>query len=155
MEVEGKFMKRAIELAKEAAREGDYAVGAVVVKDNHIISEGRDTLKSINDPVNGHAEIDAIRKACSKLDQPYLEGCILYSTHEPCPMCASAAVWAKMKGIVFGTTIQDAKNKASKKFSWRQIDIPCRKILERGEPKLELIEGFMREDCVKLFELCR
>ncbi len=152
-----KFMRKAIESAKNSASRGDYAIGAVVVKDNKIISIGKETLKSANDPVNGHAEIDAIRKACKKLNRPYLEGCILYSTHEPCPMCSSAAVWAKMEGIIFSVPqvymVSEMKKRMGSKFSWRQIDIPCIYILEKGIPKLNLISGFMRDEGLKLFNL--
>ena len=159
MKAEEKFMKRAIDAARESAKKGDYAIGAVVVKDNEIISIGDETLKSANDPVNGHAEIDAIRKACKILNQPYLEGCILYSTPEPCPMCTSAAIWAKMEGIVFSVSQDDMINEMRKrmgsKFSWRQIKIPCKNILTKGTPKLNLISGFMKEEGLKLFDLTK
>ena len=108
----------------------------------------------MNDPTS-HAEVVAIRNACEKLSQPYLEGCILYSTHEPCPMCASAAVWAKMKGIVFGARKADFKGRSKGNFAWRTIDIPCSKVLEKGEPKLELVEAFMKDECIKLFDLSK
>jgi len=147
-------MRKAIELAKGSAQKGDYALGAVIVKDDKIIATGATNLKHENDPTV-HAEIVAIRNACNKLDALYLEECVLYSTREPCPMCTSAAIWAKMKGIVFGATIEDGKNKHRKNFSWRQIDISCREVLSKGTPKLELIEGFLREDCNKLFDLSR
>ncbi|MEK6811945.1 MAG: nucleoside deaminase [Nanoarchaeota archaeon] len=159
MTAEEKFMLKAIEAARESGRKGDYAIGSVVVKDGKIISVGEETLKSANDPVNGHAEIDAIRKACKKLNQPYLEGGILYSTHEPCPMCASAAIWAKMEGIVFSVSrddmINEMKKKMGEKFSWRQIEIPCKDILKKGNPQLKLISGFMRDEGLKLFNLTK
>ena len=169
MEAKEKFMRKAIEAAQESGRKGDYAIGSVVIRGDKIVSVGEETLKSANsnkeketlksgkDPVNGHAEIDAIRKACKKLNQPYLEGCVLYSTHEPCPMCASAAIWAKMEGIVFSVSredmINEMKKKMGEKFSWRQIEIPCVYVLNKGSPKLKLISGFMRGEGLKLFSL--
>ena len=152
MEVKKEFMQKAIELAKESSKKGDYALGAVIVKDDKIISSGMTELKHGNDPT-AHAEIVAIRDACNKLNTRYLENCILYATHEPCPMCASAAIWAKMSGIVFGATIEDAKGKQGENFSWRQINFPCRDVIEKGIPKIELVEGFLREECNKLFDL--
>jgi len=158
MEAQKEFMQKAIEIAENSAEEGDYAIGAVIVKDNEIISTGETLLKKENDPTV-HAEIVAIRAACKKLNTRFLNDCILYTTHEPCPMCASASIWAKMKGIVFGATIEDAfeyaKSKSSEKFTWRQINIKCKEVLSKGEPKLELIEKFMREDCKKLFKLSK
>ena len=157
MEAKEKFMRKAIEAAQESGRKGDYAIGSVVIRGDKIVSVGEETLKSGKDPVNGHAEIDAIRKACKKLNQPYLEGCVLYSTHEPCPMCASAAIWAKMEGIVFSVSredmINEMKKKMGEKFSWRQIEIPCVYVLNKGSPKLKLISGFMRGEGLKLFSL--
>ena len=149
-------MRVAIDAAKESAARGDYGIGSVVVRGDEVIAIGYETLKSSNDPVNGHAEIDAIRKACQKLGQPYLEGFTLYSTHEPCPMCASAAIWAKIGAIVYSVSREDMKNEIKKrmgsKFSWRQIDIPCQDILDKGMPKLDLIGGFLREEGMTLFE---
>lgn len=141
-------MRKAIDLAR------DYAVGAVVVKGENVIAGGSTNLKHENDPT-AHGEIVAIRNACDALSSRYLEGCILYSTHEPCPMCSSAAIWAKMTGIVYGATMEDAAKKGSSISSWRQIRIPCRDVLKKGTPKLELVEKFMRDECVKLFDLTK
>ncbi|MDP2925592.1 MAG: nucleoside deaminase [Nanoarchaeota archaeon] len=156
MQAEKEFMNKAIEVAKDSAKRGDYALGAVIVKENKIIATGTTNLKHENDPTV-HAEIVAIRNACKSVGSKFLNDCILYTTHEPCPMCASAAIWARMEGIVFGASLEDAleyaKSKATRKFTWRQINIKCKDILLKGDPKLELIEKFMREDCNKLFEL--
>lgn len=155
-----KFMKQAIDAAITSANNGDYGHGALIVRDDEVISVGYETLKSANDPVNGHAEVDAIRQACQKLKQPYLEGCILYSTAEPCPMCMSAAIWAKLDTVAYAITRNDMiaemeriKQSSGGKFSWRQIAIPAEYIVEHGEPKVHLIPGFMHEDGLKLFEL--
>lgn len=159
MEAQKEFMQKAIEIAKNSAKDKGYAIGAVVVKENKIISTGETLFsKHPNDPT-AHAEINAIKEACKKLNSSTLDDCVLYSTHEPCPMCASTAIWAKMKGIVFGAPIEDAfeyaNSKSSEKFSWRQINIKSREVLSKGEPKLELIENFMREDCKNLFKLSK
>jgi len=154
MEPEEKFMEMAIEEAKKSAEEGNYALGCIVVKDGELISVGHNKTKTEIDPTL-HGEIDAIRKACRKLNSGYLQGCILYTTLEPCPMCTSTAIWAKMKGIVFGAFKEDAQKNQGEKFSWRQIDISSREIIKKGEPKLELKEGFMRDECIKLFNLTK
>jgi len=156
MQAEEQFMKKAIELARESAREGDYALAAVVVKNAEIVGIGKTRLNHENDPTV-HAEIVAIRDACGKLGSRFLNACVLYTTHEPCPMCASAAIWARMQGVVFGATLQDALDRQNldSKFTWRQINIPCKNVLSKGEPKLELISEFMRGECNQLFELSR
>lgn len=155
-----KYMKVALGAAIESANNGDYAHGAVIVIENEIVATGYETLKSANDPVNGHAEIDAIRKACTTLQQPYLQNAVLYCTAEPCPMCMAAIIWAKIPTVVYSVTRDDMiaemerlKDESDGKFSWRQIAIPASYIVEHGEPKVELHPGFMREDGLKLFEL--
>ncbi len=154
MQADKRFMKTAIELARESAKEGDYALAAIIVKNGEVVGTGKTRLKHENDPTV-HAEIVAIRDACQKLGSRFLNDCILYTTHEPCSMCASAAIWARMQGIVFGATLQDAldRQNLNAKFTWRQINIPCEDVLSKGEPKLELISGLMREECNQLFEL--
>ena len=154
---EEEFMKEAINEAKNGFKRNDYAIGAVVVKDDKIISRAFTSAKIKKDPTM-HAEMLAIQRASKELDSQYLEGCILYTTHEPCPMCSAAAIWAKMKGIVFGAYYSDAiehVKEHSGRFSWRQIAISCKDVLGNGNPKLELVEGFMNEECKKLFELNR
>ena len=157
---EEKFMKLAIQAAEQSATNGDYGHGAVIIKDGEVIATGYETLKSANDPVNGHAEIDAIRKACQKLNQPYLKDCAMYCTAEPCPMCMSAIIWAKMESVAYAITRDDMiaemerlRKESGGNFSWRQIAIPAEYIVKHGEPKVTLFPGFMREESQKLFDL--
>ncbi len=145
-------MTKAIQLAKKSAKQGDYALGAVIVKGTTVVAAGTTNLKHENDPTV-HAEIVAIRNACKKLKSHYLEECVLYTTHEPCPMCTSAAIWAKMDGIVFGAYIEDAEKRSSKRYSWRQIRIPSKYVVSKGVPKLKLKGGFLRKECIELFDL--
>ena len=149
-----KFMEAAIEQALLARQKGDYSIGAVVVKDGEIVGRGMNRAKIDQDPIQ-HAEIVAIREAAKNLNSRFIEGCVLYTTHEPCPMCASAAVWAKMKGIVYGAKMEDmaefcAKN-ANKEWTWRTIKISTQEVLAKSEPTLELEKEFMRDACLKLF----
>ena len=103
-----KFMIRAIELSIKSVVSGTGPFGAVIVKDNKIISEGFNIVTLSNDPTS-HAEIVAIRKACKDLNNFSLEGCDLYTTCEPCPMCLSAIYWAKIEKIYYANTRNDAK----------------------------------------------
>ena len=152
------YMKKAIQEAKVAADKDQYPIGAVVVIDDKIISVAHTTLHETNDP-SAHAEMNAIRKAAEKLNSRYLKGGWLYTTQEPCPICTSVAIWAKMDGIVYGASKEDAlnffKKQKTKKFSWRQINISAQEIIEKGEPRLKLYKGFLREECLKLYELSK
>ncbi|MTI33539.1 nucleoside deaminase [Xanthovirga aplysinae] len=102
------FMEKAIRLSLENMRKGlGGPFGAVIVKDNKIIAEGYNQVTANNDPT-AHAEIVAIRKACSILGTFVLKGCEIYSSCEPCPMCLGAIYWAKPDKVYFGGTRQDA-----------------------------------------------
>ena len=83
--------------------------------------------------------------ATKKLKSHKLENCYLYSTFEPCPMCTSACIWAKMKGIIYGANISDANEKYP-----QRIKIKCSSIIKKGTPKLELYKNFMRKECKEL-----
>lgn len=105
------FMRRAIELSRIGGieRKCGGPFGAVIVKDNKIIAEGYNRVVETSDPT-AHAEIVALREASQKLNTPHLEGCILYTSAECCPMCLSAAYWAHIQRIYFASTIEDAEN---------------------------------------------
>ena len=93
------FMQKAIHEAKNAFSRGDVPVGALIVRDNNILSYGSD--KKLNDPTE-HAEMTAIRDASRKLQKWNLSGCTLYVTLEPCPMCAGACVNSRISRVVYG-----------------------------------------------------
>lgn len=93
------FMQKAIDLAKNSG--ADVPVGAIVVKDGKIISSACNERELTND-VTAHAEIVAIRKACEKLGNWRLDGCDLYVTLEPCPMCAWAIIQSRISTVYFG-----------------------------------------------------
>lgn len=101
-----KYMKIALDEARKAYDEGEIPVGAVIVKNGEIISLGRNDREKTND-ATGHAEIVAIREACRKLGGWHLDGCELYVTLEPCPMCMGAIVNSRIKRVAFGA--KDAK----------------------------------------------
>lgn len=151
---EEQFMRLAIAEAQAAKKGGDYAIGAVVVLNGSILASSGNRIKIECDPTQ-HAEVAAIRLACASLRTRHLEGAILYTTAEPCPMCASAAIWARMAGIISGSTISDMAEFREKfgnsEWSWRTVDLAARAILAQGDPKLFLVEGFLRNECRALF----
>lgn len=147
-------MEEAIKEAMDARDRGDYAIGAVVTEGDKIIARAVNRSK-IDQDATQHAEMAAIREASKKMKTRYLEDCILYTTHEPCPMCSSAAIWAKLKGIVSGAKMEDMRDyhlsDGNETWKWRVIGIPAREVLAKGEPQPEIVEEFMREECRKLF----
>lgn len=96
-----KFMREALNLAKIAASEGEVPVGAVIVKDGKIIAKGKNEREKKQNALS-HAEIEAINNACKELGNWRLDGCEMYVTLEPCPMCAGAIINARIKTLIFG-----------------------------------------------------
>ncbi len=99
--MESRFMTRALELASIACAQGEVPVGAVVVKDGKIIGEGYNMREQKSNALS-HAETEAIGAACTALGDWRLDGCTIYVTLEPCPMCAGAIVNARIREVVFG-----------------------------------------------------
>ena len=140
------FMKRAIELSLESVNKGGGPFGCVVVRDNKIIAEGSNKVTPTNDPT-AHGEIVAIREACRKINNFSLNGCELYSSCEPCPMCLSAIYWARIDKIYYANTRKDAQKidfDDSLIYSEFQKSIDKRKI-----PMIQI----MRSEAMKAFEM--
>ena len=119
------FMRRAIALAdRNVATGAGGPFGSVVVHDGRIVGEGANIVTGSNDPT-AHAEIVAIREACRTLDRFSLEGCEIYASCEPCPMCLSAIYWARIDRAWFGNTAQDAAEIGfDDAFLYRELAIP-------------------------------
>ena len=96
-----RFMTRAIELANIAASQGEVPVGAVIVKDGKIIGEGYNMREQKKNALS-HAETEAINAACKTLGDWRLDGCTIYVTLEPCPMCTGAIINSRISEVVFG-----------------------------------------------------
>ncbi len=108
MNPDDQFLARAIELAGLGSERGEGGpFGAVIVRDGKIIAEGWNRVVASHDPT-AHAEISAIRSACAGSNDFHLQGCTLYASSEPCPMCLSAAYWARLERIVFANSRAEA-----------------------------------------------
>lgn len=102
------FLRRAIDLAcGSASTLAGGPFGAVIVRDNEIIAEGSNQVTVSNDPT-AHAEVVAIREACRRLGVFQLQGCVLYASCEPCPMCLGAIYWAHIDQVYYSATNKDA-----------------------------------------------
>ena len=119
------FLREAIRLAREGMHTGQGGpFGSVVVKDGQIVGQGSNQVTSTNDPT-AHAEVVAIRDACRNLGTFQLEGCTLYASCEPCPMCLGAIYWARPGRIVYGTFHSDAaKAGFDDQFIYEEIEKP-------------------------------
>ncbi len=136
----------AIDLAKENIRGplgGPF--GAVVVKDGKIVGKGVNRVTVNHDPT-AHAEVEAIRDACKNLGDFQLEGCTIYSSCEPCPMCLGAIYWARPDALYFGADRDDAaKAEFDDSFIYKEIS---RKTKLRKIPTLQI----MRQEALEIFK---
>ncbi|MCP4550709.1 MAG: nucleoside deaminase [Bacteroidetes bacterium] len=140
-----KFMMRAIELAHSNIKNLDGGpFGAVIVKDGKIIGEGSNKVLANDDPT-AHAEIVAIRAACKKLNNFQLEGCEIYSSCEPCPMCLGAIYWARPSKLYFAAGRDEAaKANFDDSIIYKEVCLP---IHERKIPSKQ----FMKEESLEVF----
>ena len=139
MEKKKKYMTLALDEAEQASIEGEVPVGAVIVRNGEIIAKARNNREATGD-ATGHAELLAIRKACEVVGAWRLDGCELYVTLEPCPMCMGAIVNSRVSKVIYGA--KDAKAGA------------CGSVLNmcsyplNHKPRVE--SGFMKEECANI-----
>ncbi|MBK5291542.1 MAG: tRNA adenosine(34) deaminase TadA [Acidobacteriia bacterium] len=137
-----RFMRHALDLARQAELAGEVPVGAILVRAGSIIGSGFNTPISSNDPT-AHAEIVALRQAASAENSYRLEDTTLYATLEPCIMCAGALVHARVRRLVFGA--RDLRfGGVRSKFRLADNDLL--------NHKLEVVEGVLAADCLRLLQ---
>lgn len=141
---EKKYLKQAIEISVKNIDEGGGPFGALVVKGDRVISTSGNHVTRHNDPT-AHAEIEAIRKACKEMDTFSLEGCTLYSSCEPCPMCLGAIYWARLDKVVFAASKEDARWAGfDDSFIYEELQKP---VQERNVPTYQIL----REEALEAF----
>ena len=131
------FMRQAVEEAREALRQGEIPIGAVVVCRDRIIARAHNLTETLAD-VTAHAEMQAITSAANYLGGKYLSECTLYVTVEPCVMCAGAIGWAQVRRIVYGCA--DEK-RGYQRFAPKAL-----------HPKATVVGGVMEEECRQLMQ---
>src|SRR6202049_3016680 len=152
-----KFMQLAIAEAKRARDRGDYAIGAVITQ---LIGNGEVVIASAGNRVKTsgssikHVELETLKYVSSGYGR-YLPDFILYSTHEPCAMCAGAGVGSKIGGVVYGVPQEDidayGRKCGTEDYKWRACLISCRFVFEKGNHLIPVTGGFLRPECQKLF----
>ena len=142
-----KFMRMAIELAESNVVQGQGGpFGAVIVKDGMVVARSANRVVPQNDPT-AHAEISAIRLACQELGTFNLEGCVIYTSCEPCPMCLGAIYWARIDYIYYANTKADAAAIGfDDQFIYQELELP---ITERKLPIIQLL----RDEALQVFKL--
>lgn len=140
------FMREAIRLSIENVESGNGGpFGAVIVKNGKIIARGVNIVTTNNDPT-AHAEVTAIRNACKELETFQLDGCEIYTSCEPCPMCLGAIYWARPDRMYFANTKKDAANiNFDDNFIYEELELPF------GQRKLQT-EQMLRDEALVAFQ---
>ena len=140
------WMREAIALSSRNVDNGGGPFGAVIVKDGEVVATGVNRVTPNNDPT-AHAEVCAIRAACSKLGTFDLSGCVIYTSCEPCPMCLGAIYWAHLDKIYYGNNREDAaKIGFDDDFIYREIEL---------KPEMRSLpsEILMQKEAIKAFKM--
>lgn len=140
-----KWMNRAIKSARQGIKKlSGGPFGAVIVSGTRVIAVAHNTVLEDHD-ATCHAEVNAIRVASRKLGRFDLSDCVIYSTTEPCPMCFSAIHWARLRKVIFGTSIADVQ-----KRGFNELSIPSKKMKLVGRSRVWIQPGFMKKECLAL-----
>lgn len=140
------FIEKAIELSIQNVKEGGGPFAAVIVKNREVLSVGVNEVIQKNDPT-AHAEIQAIREACRKINSYDLSGCIIYSSCEPCPMCFGAIYWAHINKVYYCNSREDAREIGfDDDFIYTELNLPP---FQRKIPSIQI----KRRSSLEAFQL--
>jgi tRNA(Arg) A34 adenosine deaminase TadA len=142
-----KFMRMAIKLSEQNVKRAvGGPFGAVIVKDGEVVAASANKVIQQNDPT-AHAEVSAIRLACRQLGTYNLEGCVIYTSCEPCPMCLGAIYWAHIDTIYYGNTKVDAADIGfDDHFIYKELELPMH------QRKLQITQ-LLRNEALSVFKL--
>jgi len=150
-------MELAVSEAKRARDRGDYPIGAVVTRVTKagevVIASAGNRVKTSGSSIK-HVELETLKYVSSGYGR-YLPDFVLYSTHEPCAMCAGACVWSRIGAVVYGVSQEDiaeyGRARGTEEYKWRACLISCQFVFEKGNHSIPVIGGYLREECQKLF----
>lgn len=140
------WMREAMALARTGMAAGQSPFGCVIVRAGERVAAAHNRVWASGDPT-AHAEVTAIREACARLGTISLEGCALYSTCEPCPMCMAAIHWARVERVVYGAAIADAAA-----AGFHELQVAAAALVRMGGSPVALEAGVLAEECRALFE---
>ena len=138
-------MRLAIETCRQGLARGQSPFGCAIAVGDRVVSREHNTVVLTTD-ITAHAEVNAIRAGNQTLQNIFLEGAIVATTCEPCPMCMSALHWARVDTVYYGATIADAET-----AGFNELNLPAADLLRLGGSQLKLLGGTLAEDCRQLF----
>jgi tRNA(Arg) A34 adenosine deaminase TadA len=140
------FMRLAIAEARAGIEAGQSPFGAVVIRDGKLVAAGHNEVWLRSDPT-AHAEVVCLQRAGAALRAIDLSGAVMYTTCEPCPMCAAAIHWSRLDAVYYGATIADAE-----RAGFNELRLSCRSLYEQGGSRVRVVDGVLRDECARLFD---
>jgi guanine deaminase len=140
-----KLMQLAIEKCREGIAAGQSPFGCAIAQGDRVISCSHNTVVLTTD-ITAHAEVNAIRAACREIGDIFLDGAIVATTCEPCPMCMAALHWARVDTVYYGATIADADA-----AGFNELSLPAAELLRLGGSNVKLIPQLLPRECIQLF----
>lgn len=139
------LMELAIDKCRQGLAAGQSPFGCAIARDGELIACSHNTVVATTD-ITAHAEINALREACRSTGEIFLDGAIVATTCEPCPMCAAALHWARVAKVYYGATIADADQ-----AGFNELNLSAGELLRLGESPLQLVGGVLTQECQQLF----
>ncbi len=150
-ETDLRCVRAAIDVARKARENGNHPFGAVLVDGRGaILMEAENTVVSDSD-CTGHAETNLMRQASKEYDSGFLAECTLYTSTEPCPMCAGAIFWGNVRRVVFGLS-GEALYGMRAEDAEEVLDLPCREVFARGQRPIEVVGPLLEDEARKVHE---
>jgi tRNA(Arg) A34 adenosine deaminase TadA len=140
------LMQMAVDKCRQGIAAGNSPFGCAIAQGDRVLAVSHNVVLATID-ITAHAEVTAIRVACQQADNIFLEGAIVATTCEPCPMCAAALHWARVDTVYFGATIDDAAE-----AGFNELHLSASKLLEMGGSPVKLVPEVLRAECRQLFD---
>jgi tRNA(Arg) A34 adenosine deaminase TadA len=150
METDLNFVRKAIDVAKTSQQKGNLPFGCVLVSsDGEVLLKGENTINTDNDCL-AHAEINLIREACKIYDHEFLKNCSIYTSDEPCPMCASAIYWSGIGKLAYGLSKKEYYNIVGRDNPDWDFEIPVRDVFKSGGRSVEVLGPLLEDEVAEL-----
>lgn len=139
------LMQLAVDKCRDGLSKGQSPFGCAIAQGDTVIACSHNTVALTTD-ITAHAEVNAIREGCQTIDSIFLEGAVVATTCEPCPMCMAALHWARVETVYYGASIADAAD-----AGFNELQLPATELLRIGGSKLKLVGDTLKDPCVDLF----
>ncbi len=147
-ETDLKLLRRSIKLAEQSRARGDHPFGAVLAgSDGKVLAEAMNTCGTVGDRT-GHAERNLMTEASLKYDAAFLATCTMYTSAEPCVMCAGSVYWAGLGRVVYGLSEKALKDLIGPHPENLTMDLPCRTVFDAGQRDVEVVGPLIEDECV-------